>query len=67
MEEVVRARIDKETKKELMILVKTKGKTLSEVIRTALEEYAKKNSKKRLLTQPIYYTLRISYKNIKNI
>ena len=32
----------KETKKELMILVKTKGKTLSEVIRTALEEYAKK-------------------------
>ena len=42
MDEVVRARIDKVTKKELMILVKTKGKTLSEVIRTALEEYAKK-------------------------
>lgn len=45
MEEVIRARIDKETKKELMILVKTKGKTLSEVIRTALEEYTKKNNK----------------------
>ena len=45
MEDVVKARIDKETKKELMILVKTKGKTLSEVIRSAWEEYAKKNSK----------------------
>lgn len=42
MEEVVRARIDKETKKELMILVKAKGKTLSEVVRKALEDYAKK-------------------------
>ena len=44
MDEVVRARIDKKTKKELMLLVKSKGKTLSEVIRTALEEYTK-NSK----------------------
>ena len=67
MEDVVKARIDKETKKELMILVKTKGKTLSEVIRTALEEYAKKNRKKRLLTQSIYYTKKILQKHLKHL
>lgn len=45
MDEVVRARIDKETKKKIMLIVKANGKTLSEVVRSALEEYAKKNSK----------------------
>lgn len=43
--ELIRARINEKTKKELMLLVKANGKTLSEVIRTALEEYAQKNSK----------------------
>lgn len=41
--EVVRARIDKETKKKAMIIVKTKGKNLSEIVRKALEEYIKNN------------------------
>ena len=41
--EVVRARIDEETKKKAMIIVKTKGKNLSEIVRQSLEEYIKNN------------------------
>lgn len=44
-ENVVRARIDNETKAKIMFIVKTKGETLSKVVREALEDYAKKNSK----------------------
>lgn len=45
MEDIVKARIDKETKKKIMVLIKANGQTLSEVVRNALEEYARKNSK----------------------
>lgn len=41
--EVVRARIDKETKKKAMIIVKAKGKNLSEIVRQALEQYIQNN------------------------
>lgn len=45
MDNRLNIRIDNETKKKIMLVVKTKGKTLSEVVRSALEEYAQKNSK----------------------
>lgn len=45
MDNRLNIRIDNETKKKIMLVVKAKGKTLSEVVRSALEEYAQKNSK----------------------
>ena len=45
MEEVVRARIDNETKKRIMIAVKATGETLSDVVRKALKEYAEQYEK----------------------
>lgn len=45
MDNRLNIRIDNDTKKKIMLVVKTKGKTLSEVVRSALEEYAQKNSK----------------------
>lgn len=45
MDNRLNIRIDNGTKKKIMLVVKTKGKTLSEVVRSALEEYAQKNSK----------------------
>lgn len=45
MDNRLNIRIDNETKKKIMLVVKTKGKSLSEVVRSALEEYAQKNSK----------------------
>ena len=71
MEENINVRVNTEKKAKAIFMLKTQGKTLSQAVREMTdklaEEFDKKNSKQRLLTQPIYYTSMISYKNIKNI
>lgn len=41
MEEIIRARIDKETKKKAQFVLKCKGSNLSEELRRVCEELAK--------------------------
>lgn len=45
MNDTFNLRIDKEQKKKVLCIVKANGTTLAKVVREALEDYAKKNSK----------------------